>query len=279
VFAVAFSPDGKLLASAGGEEFVKPGNKSGEIRVWDVASDREVLTLQGSGDTATSVGFAPDGRTLASGGFDKTVRTWDIASGKERWRSAGHNGVVRSVAFSPDAKTLASGGFDGTVRVWDAGTGKELAVLKGMSGGVMSVAFSPDGRLLAAAGGEPGKSGWARLWAVAGPRPPRPAGPRAASGDRLDQQLDRLDKLLQELAESKRGDQQAVEALYLATLTRFPSPSESEIALSHLTKQKDRREGLADVLWALVNTKEFTGTASKDVLEKLNQHDFGRPRK
>jgi RNA polymerase sigma factor (sigma-70 family) len=280
VFAVAFSPDGKLLASAGGEELVKPGNKSGEIRVWDTAGGREVLVLQGSGDTVTSVAFAPDGRMLASGSFDKTVRTWDIASGKERWRSVGHDGVVRSVAFSPDAKTLASASFDGTVRVWDAATGKEVAMLKGMAGGVLSVAFSPDGRLLAAAGGEPGKPGWARLWAAAAPAPPRPDGPRGQSSDRLDQQLDRLEKLLQELVDSKRSDEQAVEALYLATLTRFPSDSEKKIALDHLAKQKDRQEGLANVLWALVNTKEFLGTVNlAETLKILNEREFRRPKK
>ena len=142
----------------------------------------------------------------------------------------------------------------------------------------MSVAFSPDGRVLAAAGGEPGKSGWVRLWTVAASAPQEAAGART-SGDRLDYQLNRLDKLLQDLVESKRSDEQAVEALYLATLTRFPSDSEKKIAMGVLDKQQDRQEGLTNLLWALVNSKEFIGTVSPEVLLKLNQHNFGQPKK
>jgi RNA polymerase sigma factor (sigma-70 family) len=278
-FCVAFSPDGKLVASAGGAEFVGQRNMPGQILLIDAATGKELLGMR-PGDTATSVAFAPDGKTLATGGFDKTVRIWDVATGREVRQSAGHSDVVRSVAFSPDGRTLASGGFDGTVRVWHAASGKEVAILKGVGGGVMSVAFSPDGRLLAAAGGEPGKSGQARLWTVPAQTPQRPAGSRM-SGDRLDQQLDRLDRLLQELVASKRSDEQAVEALYLATLTRFPADSEKKMALDHLAKQKDRQEGLANVLWALVNSKEFAGSTPENLsetLKKLNLHEFGRPK-
>jgi RNA polymerase sigma factor (sigma-70 family) len=141
-YRVAYSPDGKVVASAGADKLV---------RVWDVAAGREVRQLAGHGGQVFSVAFAPDGKTLASAGDDKTVRIWDVATGREVRRCVGHEGIVLAVAFSPDGLALASGAQDGTVRIWDVATGRETRKLPGYkSNGTSNVAFSPDGALLAA---------------------------------------------------------------------------------------------------------------------------------
>jgi tetratricopeptide (TPR) repeat protein len=121
------------------------------VRVWDAASGKELLTLQGHTDSVHGVSFSPDGRRLASAG-DRTVRVWDAASGKELLTLQGHTDSVHCVSFSPDGVKLASGGLDRTVRVWDAASGKELLNLKGHTFLVRGVSFSPDGRRLASAG-------------------------------------------------------------------------------------------------------------------------------
>jgi RNA polymerase sigma factor (sigma-70 family) len=276
VFSVAFSPDGKLFAAGGGNEFLDEGNKTGGVELFDAATGKPVAALKGVGDTVTSVAFAPDGKRLASGGFDKAVRLWDVATGRELWRSEGPSRVVRGVAFSPDGRIVASGSFDGTVKLWDAATGKELATLQGPGGGVMSVAFSPDGRLLASGGGEPGKPGRARLWEVKR-QPARSGGGPAAQPKGP---LDRLDRLLEQLLESKRSDEEVVEALYLATLARLPTESETKPILKHVG-ETSRQRGFKDALWALVNSREFAQRLKEwasldpgnlpDFLKKLNE--------
>jgi WD40 repeat protein len=114
-------------------------------------------TLKGHTGTVYSVAFTMDGKTLASGGGERTVILWDVATGTQRVMLSGHTGHVRSVAFTKDGKTLASAGGsddfarpDGTVRLWDVAAGRELAVLK-HDHEVFCVAFSPDGKILAAA--------------------------------------------------------------------------------------------------------------------------------
>ena len=106
---MAFSPDGRLLASGGDKT----------VRLWDPASGEHRRTLTGHTGSVRAVAFSPDGQLLASGGNDKTVRLWDPATGEHRRTLTGHTGFVDAVAFSPDGRLLASSGKDMTVRLWD----------------------------------------------------------------------------------------------------------------------------------------------------------------
>nr|WP_225880409.1 WD40 repeat domain-containing serine/threonine-protein kinase [Anabaenopsis elenkinii] len=106
-------------------------------------------TLTGHSDWVTSVGFSPDGQTLASGSRDKTIKLWDVQTGKVRHTLTGHSDWVLSVGFSSDSQTLASGSFDKTIKLWDMRTGKVRRTLTGHSDWVYSVGFSPDSQTLA----------------------------------------------------------------------------------------------------------------------------------
>jgi WD40 repeat protein/GTPase SAR1 family protein len=138
--SVAFSPDGRWLAS---------GSFDSTVKVWDRASGKPIRSFQGHQSKVRTVAFSPDGRWLASGSDDNTVKVWDPATGKPIRSLQGHQGGVNSVAFSPDGQWLASGSDDRTIMLWDSGSRKLIRSLKGHQKEVNSVAFSPDGRCLA----------------------------------------------------------------------------------------------------------------------------------
>jgi WD40 repeat protein len=140
VNSVAFSPNGRQLASASDDTTVK---------LWETASGQKLRTFSGHTGAVHSVVFSPDGLWLASGSDDGTLRLWETASGEEIRTFAGHTGAVRSVAFSPDGLRLASGSADKTLKLWEIANGQDLRTFTGHTGAVRSVAFSRDGLRLA----------------------------------------------------------------------------------------------------------------------------------
>src|SRR5439155_1498521 len=156
VCAVAFAPDGKLLASI---------SRDRTLRLWDAATGRQIRQLSEPDCEYYALAFSPDSRTLAAAtgdplrGGHTAVRLWDVTTGKERTRLKGHERGVLALAFSADGRRLASANPFEPVRIWDVQTGQTVVACEEPHG-AMALAFSPDGCTLASAC----MSGTVRLW-------------------------------------------------------------------------------------------------------------------
>jgi hypothetical protein len=144
--ATHFSPDGKLVAAAGG---------GAKVRVFDSATAKGVHEFAGPSGFICTVRFSPDGKILAAGGYGEaggSVFLYDLTAGKELRRVGRHNGGVRRVLFLPDGKQILTAGFDGVVQLWDVAAGKEIREIKARPGTMIySVALSPDTKTVALA--------------------------------------------------------------------------------------------------------------------------------
>ena len=193
VWSVAFSPDGKTLASGSWDQTVRlwdveteqllhiltdhtgevnsvafsldggtlaSGSWDGTIRLWNPNTGKLKRTLTDNMGGVGSVVFSPDGKMLASGSADAKIRLWNTTTWQVERTLTGHTLVVDSVAFSPDGGILASGSRDKTIRLWNPNNGKHIRTLTGHTNDVLRMAFSPDGGILASGG----LDGTIRLW-------------------------------------------------------------------------------------------------------------------
>jgi WD40 repeat protein len=150
--AIALSPDGGFVVS---------GAQDNTLKLWEIATGREVRTLRGHDDVVFGVAFSPDGKYIISGSDDRKLKLWDVSTGNEIRTFHGHKDMILSVAYSPDGRYIASSSV-GTIKLWEVATGREIRTLTEHNGNVYQVTFSPDGRYLLSGG----QDGVVLLWDV-----------------------------------------------------------------------------------------------------------------
>lgn len=157
VNAVHFSPDGSQIVTASGITGLK-----GSATIWDVATGSLVSEFgsEAHRDILFDAEFSPDGRLLATAGYDRVIRLWDVAKGKYLRKFPSHNGAVYDLAFSPDGTVLASASGDSTCKIWNVETGERLDTLNQPEGEQFRVSFTPDGKYILGAGAD----NRVRLW-------------------------------------------------------------------------------------------------------------------
>jgi WD40 repeat protein len=149
VTALALSADGNQLLAAGGE----PG-LSGEVVFWDRSAGTPLRTMKGHDDCLYAVAVSPDGKVLATAGYDQRIKLWDLTTGQEILTIAGHTDAVYDLAFTPDGRLLASASADSTIKLWEVATGERVDTFSQPTKQQNTVAISPDGRHVAAGGGD-----------------------------------------------------------------------------------------------------------------------------
>lgn len=158
VTALRFTPDGRSLIAVGG----RPG-QFGSVIVWDLATKSKRHDLRAHTDAVLTAALAPDGRTLATGSYDRLIRLWDVIEGTPRSELKEHTDAVHGLAFSPDGARLASASADRTLKVWDVASGRRLVTLSDATAEQYAARFAPDGTILGA-----GADRTIRAWRFAG---------------------------------------------------------------------------------------------------------------
>ncbi|MEW6672968.1 MAG: PDZ domain-containing protein, partial [Thermodesulfobacteriota bacterium] len=171
ILSVAFSPDGRQVVSG--------GNVKNSLKLWDIATGRDLKTFAGDSDAVYAVAFSPDGRYVLSGSANHTMKLWDVAALKEirAFTASIKDDLIDAVAFSPDGRYALSGASDRMLRLWDIASGGEVRAFGGHAGWVSAVVFSPDGRYALSGSWD----ATLKLWDVAGGKEVRSFPPAAAT--------------------------------------------------------------------------------------------------
>lgn len=148
-YALRFSADAASLFVAAGDDGI-----AGMAYQYNTADGKLVRSFSGHADALYAVAISPDGKQLATGGYDQKIKLWDIASGKEITTIKGHNGCINSLAYRPDGKVLASASADRTVKLWDTAKGERLDTFSQPLKEQLTVVFSADGKTVIAAGAD-----------------------------------------------------------------------------------------------------------------------------